>query len=419
MNHPNIDVKTLPSGLRLILIPRKKVPVVSMNMAYKVGSKNEVRNMTGFAHLFEHLMFEGTKNIPKGEFDRYCSSAGGTNNAYTSYDITSYIMALPTHQLELGLWLESDRLYNSEVTPEALENQQKVVTEEIRQTVENQPYGRWRELLAASAFKSECTYSWEVHGSIKDVESATIEDTTKFFNSYYRPENACLVLCGDFDPDRTYELVEKYFSQSKKTNGLMKPAEFNDSFKIRGSKDSYKDNVPFGAVFVSFHANGFPDKNIYKADIISHVFGGGRSSRLYNSLVYQKQIASSTGAFVDKRENASLITFYAVANSDKVTPEDLYSEFLEEIEVFNTNGLKDHEMEKAINQLSTSVAYELQYSGGIADLAGHRDLFHRDPKNIFKIIDNYTSLDGLSVKKYANSILIPGDEITIKVEPSK
>ncbi len=416
---PDYTHEKLENGLDVVIIPKDKTPVVSMNMAYKVGSKNEVWGNTGFAHLFEHLMFEGTKNAPKGSFDKYCSTAGGTNNAYTTYDLTSYIMALPAHQLELGLWLESDRLYNFEVTQEALDNQKSVVTEEIRQTVENQPYGRWRELLAQAAFDEKCSYAWEVHGSIKDVANSKIEDTRKFFRTFYQPKNACLTLVGDVEPDDALSLVKNYFGEIKSGAEKIREYQFLDSFRKKGEKASYKDSVPFNATFLSFHTAGFKDDKIYNADVLGNIFGGGRSSRLYNSLVHEKQIATFAGAFVDKREDGSLVTLVALGNDPGITSDQLAEEIQNEIANFKDNGFKEKELEKSRNQLSTQIAYEMQRSGGAADLVGHRTLFWGDPSGAFDLLDKYLAVSEDDIKALADKILIPEEAVRVDVNPKE
>jgi len=321
----------LDNGLDLVIIPLDRIPVVCVNIAYKVGSKDESIDNTGFAHLFEHLMFEGSKNVQKGEFDNLCSVAGGTNNAYTTYDLTSYTMSLPSHQLELGLWLESDRLFNFEVTEEALLNQKKVVVEEIRQTVENQPYGRWRELLAELAFKPECSYSWEVHGKIEHVESAQLENTQSFFDRFYNPSNACLVLCGDVNETTALPLVEKYFNRSRKINQPVRN-EFAESFRLKGKSGTFEDSIPLSGVFISFHFDGFNSDDTFTADLLANISGDGKSSRLYRSLVYDKQIASQAGAFADKRENSSVLTFYAIANKANTSCDQLYEALIAELD---------------------------------------------------------------------------------------
>ncbi len=379
----------LANGLKVILV-HKNIPTVSIALSYRVGSKNEVFGQRGFAHLFEHMMFEGSKNVPHGKFDEYCSIAGGTNNAYTTYDWTSYTMTIPAHQLELALWMESDRMFNFEISEEALETQKNVVTEEIRQVVENYPYGKWRELLAENAFSEESGYSWEVHGTIEDVQNATLDKANKFHHSYYRPDNAILVLVGDVN-DSTMELVNKYFNKPI-------PADFEKlhrhtgKHKIFGNKKAeFKDNVPHAGLFLNYHLAGFESDDVLKADLIANILGNGKSSRLFEGLVYEDQIASSVGAYVDKREDSSLITLYALGSDKNIQTDDMNSLIKDELKHFLLNGIEPEELQKAKNQIISAISYEIQYSYGIADVVATNSLFFDDDSKLLQILEKYSS----------------------------
>jgi zinc protease len=413
----------LDNGLELVLIPISKVPIISINLAYKVGSKDEKPGMTGFAHLFEHLMFEGSKNIPNGFFDKYCSIAGGNNNAYTTYDYTSYVMTLPSHQLDLGLWLESDRMFFFDINKESLDKQKNIVIEEIKQNVENRPYGKWRDLLAKSAFDKRCSYSWEVYGKAGDIRSSKVEDVQKFYDDYYRPDNACLVLCGDINVQQSIKSVEKYFNLKKQTQDIRHKTqdskEFNSNYLKKGIEASFKDNVPFNAVFLAFHCSGFKSDDIFTVELISNILGDGKSSRLYRSLVYDLQIASDVGAFVDKREHSSLLTFYAVANDSSTDNDKLYKTLINELLKFVETGIEIKELEKAKNQLTSSLAYDLQHSSGIADIVGFQTLFWNEPGRIFSILNNYLKIQKNDVDELLKNIITPTGAIRIDAIPKK
>lgn len=409
--------KILPNGLDIIYVHQKNVPIISLNLAYRVGSKDEKAGKSGFAHLFEHLMFEGTKTIAKGEFDRLCSIAGGTNNAYTTYDLTSYNMTLPANQLELGLWLESDRMFNFEVTDKAFINQKSVVTEEIRQTVFNQPYAQWRELLARNAYDSRCSYSWEVHGNIDDIEKSSLHDAEEFCNKYYTPGNACLVLCGDLQYDTADAMIDKYFNQVTHT-GIIKRNTFKESYKKQGMHASYLDSVPLAGVFLSYHCRGFISDETFAADILANIIGEGRSSLLYRELVYEEQIASSVGAYVDKREDSSLITLYAIANSPKTTADELYNSIIDSLHQLKGGFLDSKEFEKSRNQLSTQLAYEMQYSSGVADLIAQQAIFWNDPERLFSLMDHYRSVTQDHIEDFINKYLDPANAVRIDVLPN-
>ncbi len=406
----------LNNGLEVVILHNPKAPIVSMNLSYKVGSKDEMVGRRGFAHLFEHLMFEGSKNVPKGEFDKICSSAGGTNNAYTTYDYTAYTMTLPAHQLELGLWLESDRMFYSEISQVALETQQKVVTEEILQTIENQPYGRWREHLAEEAFAPECSYSWEVHGSKDDVAGSTLDDVKDFFNTFYNPDNACLVLAGDCDPESTIPLVEKYFGIEKELTKIERNL-FSESFKLYHKNITTIDNVPLPAVFISYHLGDFKSEDLYTADVLSYMVGIGKSSELYKKMVYETQIASQVGAFVDKREHSSLLTFYAVANKPLTSTDELNESIVSELNKIKEGKFDTNLLSKTRNQLTSQMANEIQYSHGLADMVGNFTLFWDNPMMIYDVIGKYSAIDSDDIANFAHKYLIKEDAIRVDVLP--
>ncbi len=407
----------LDNGLDVIIIDKPGSPVVSINLAYKVGSKDEAEGKTGLAHLFEHMMFEGTKNVPKGEFDKLCSLAGGTNNAYTTYDWTAYTMTLPSHQLELGLWLESDRMMNFDILQSTLANQQKVVTEEISQTIDNQPYGKWRVEQAKAAFMNSCSYSWEVHGNVDDVAAATVGDCREFHSFYYRPGNACLIICGDVDNDEAFNLVNKYFQQPGMKGEIRRNA-FKKSDALGGKRVEFSDNVPLSAVFLSYHIGGFMnEEEMLSGEVLANIASNGRSSRLYNSLVYEKQAASSAGAFADKREHSSLITFYAIANSPDIKCEELNSHLISEIDKFASTEVEDKELEKSRNIVTASAANEIQYSSGIADLVANNALFWDDPFRVYGLLDKYHNVNKKDIRKIANKYFTNGNSVRTDVVP--
>jgi predicted Zn-dependent peptidase len=407
----------LENGLKIVLIPKNNAEIISMNLAYKVGSKNEVQGKTGMAHLFEHLMFEGSKNIPKGAFDKKCSLAGGTNNAYTSYDYTAYTMTVPSNQLEVALWLESDRMQEFAVTKEAMETQKKVVSDEIRQTIFDRPYGKWRELLATTSFQDKSSYSWEVHGSIEDVQNVKLDYLKEFFEMYYRPGNAILTLSGKFNKENAIELISKYFCNiENKTNNCHRPP-FDTSMLKKGKYVSFTDTVPLPATFINFHIPSMLDGRILIASVISQIATQGRSSRLYLELVEQKQIASSLGSYVDEREYTSLLTFYGTTSKPEIELNSLKSEILEMIGKFKTESVSEQELQRAVNQLTAQVANEIQYSSGIADIASSNLLFSEELDRIYAVLERYKKISSDDILEFANDFLTSGSEIIIDCLP--
>lgn len=411
--------KTLENGLEVVVVTKRKVPVICINIAYKIGSKDELAGKTGLAHLFEHLMFEGSANVPKGDFDKLCSMAGGVNNAYTTYDMTSYNMSLPAHQLELGLWLESDRMSEFAVTQDALDTQKKVVVEEIQQTVDDQPYGKWREKLAGAAFSEKCSYSWEVQGKKEHVAACELEDVRDIFNNFYQPNNSCLAICGDIEPERGFDLSEKYFGSIPNLERTRQRNQFSKEYLLGDRKALFEDSIPMAALFKAYHCPGLKDDEIFIADILANIIGSGRSSRIYNSIVYHKQLASMGGAFVDKRENTSLLTFYLIANSRKTSPDQLLDNLNIEIDNIMKNGVEKKELEKAINQLTTQLANELQHSSGIADIVANQALFWKKPERFYTLLNKYKEIDIHAINNFANKIFVEDKSIRVDAVPAK
>lgn len=411
--------ETLNSGLKLLIVPRKNTSTVSVNITYRVGSKDEVRGKTGLAHLFEHLMFEGTPNVPKGKFDIFCSTAGGTNNAYTTYDWTTYYMTVPSNQLELALWLESDRLYNFQLDQEVLDVQKKVVTEEIYQTVIDQPYGQWRDYLAENAFSEDSSYSWEVQGFIEDVQSVTLQDAEKFRNSFYKPSNAVLTIVGDVSKD-DIELVKKYFSQKFEDAEKIPRNKFSKELLRYGNAVSFKDKVPHTAVFLSFHLDGFiQSEEQYIAKLYTDIMARGKSSKLYNSLVYDKEIASHAGVFLDSRENTSLLTFFTLAKSADIDHNSLYDSLVNEIKKYNESSFTENDLLKAKNYIKKVVADGLINNEGIADNISKKEMFYNDPDLTFRLLEKYDKVELNDIEEFMTKKINIEDSIRVNVLPKK
>lgn len=412
--------RKLKSGLRAVIIPKATTPIVTVNISYQVGSKDEKLGKTGLAHLFEHLMFEGTPNVPKGKFDQICSEAGGSNNAYTTYDWTTYYMTVPNTQLELALWLEADRLYNFELKQEVLDIQKKVVTEEIYQTVIERPYGQWRDYLSKIAFRKDCSYSWEVQGLIDDVKSVSLEDAKSFRNQFYKPHNAVITLCGDIDVDQSFALIEKYFNEGNGTSHVIERNTFSPEMRTTGTKASYTDNVPHSAVFVSFHCAGFAEgTEDYVAKIYTDIMARGRSSKLYDSLVYEKELASHAGVFFDKRENSSLLTFFIIANEKSTKCDELYDAMMEEIFKTKKSSFFASDLERSKNYVKTNVSNNYLKTGGIADLVSKKEMFENDPEAAFNLIEKYDSITMEDIEHFMELRIIEDKAIRVDVVPNQ
>lgn len=411
----NIHQSVLSNGLRLVVCPDHGAPVVNVTVMYRVGSHDEVWGKTGLAHLFEHLMFDNTSNGMEKQYDTFCAKAGGTNNAYTTFDYTTYYINLPAHQVELGYWLEAERMRAFMITEKALATQRSVVVEEIKQNVENQPYGKWRHAMEEQAFDSQSAYSWEVYGSATDVENVTMEDAKGFFERYYQPANAVLCVSGDVTPEHAAELAERHFGAIPAPAPISNRNIFKDEWRRKGTSAIVEDAVPMPATFLAFHVPGLLDESSYAAEIAATILGSGRSSPLYKALVQEQQIASSVGAFVDKRLHDSLLTFYAYASREDVTADMLIEAMRKAI--VDTVCTESHRL-KAVNKLRTSLAAELQRVSGVADAVAYHTLFYNQPSLVNELLDTYSRQPLALVQQFVTECSLVDLGVRVDIVPA-
>lgn len=412
-----LEERFLDNGLRVVIAPNHRAPLACVSIGYKVGSKDETVDKTGFAHLFEHLMFDGSKHIHRGEYDVYVSKAGGQCNAYTSYDQTVYHEELPIGALEMGLWLESDRMLECGVQQIGLETQQRVILEEFSQVLENQPYGRWRVAQSAAAFTPDCSYSWETIGKREHIVAATMDDVRDFYAMYYRPDNASVVIAGDISFEQGFALVEKYFGDIPARHTPIRRNVFTNDQKRYGQHTVLTDSVPLPAVYMSFHYEGICSDTALSADIYAGIIGSGRSSRLYKALVDEAQIASSVWAFADTREHTSLITLHATAANPDITPDILAEHIVRQVETVQKEGLRSNEMEKTRNSIATNYAAALQTASGVADALTNYILLWNDPHEINRSIDKYFSVTEQEIMDFSSKCMIGTQSIRTDVVP--
>jgi predicted Zn-dependent peptidase len=418
---PNIDFTEfdLANGLHVILHKDDKVPAVCINLAYHVGSKNETPERAGFAHLFEHLLFEGSTNIPRGMFDTYITRAGGSNNAYTTEDKTNYYMTLPSHELELGLWLESDRMLGCVVTEESLRNQKDVVMEEKRERYDNTPYGSLSERMMRLAYK-DFSYKWTVIGDMKSIEAATLEDVHSFFNSFYVPENAVLSISGSFDEDTTRPLVEKYFGEIARGKNGLSNSVFNEGEQTSERKEIVTNEpIPLPAIFWAYRMPPDGTREAFALDLLTDILSTGQSSRLYRSLVYERKCASEVSAYVDVREMPGLVWFYAVGNEpdEKV---DALEESLEGIlSAVRENGVSEEELAKAKNKAEMRAVGGRVRIATKADILAHSYMFYRDTNKVNTLLSLQQSITSEDVIQVAREYLRPEKRCSVTYLPPK
>lgn len=396
MTKLDIREKTLDNGLRVVVCANRKAPVVSVNVVYHVGSTNEHRGQTGLAHLFEHLMFDNTTTGIDKQYDKYCARAGGSNNAYTTYDHTMYYISLPSHQLELGLWLESQRMAGFAITDFALTTQRNVVVEEIKQNQENQPYAKWNPAMDAAAFSSDSSYSWCVYGSQEDVSAVDMPTVEQFYNTHYHTTNAVLVIAGNVEFDDAFDRAEKHFGWIQRRPSQASTVTFTPTFIRKGVHSIEQDEVPLPAVFIAHHMPGAVEETMYDVDLVSGVLGSGKSALLYRDLVAGSRIASAAGCFVDKREHGSLLIAYAYAQHPSTTADQLANAMQRTL----TNVTLTHaQRERLLNVIVSGLASHNQRISGVAESVATSTLFMGDAELPNRHVDNFKArtLDTMQV----------------------
>ncbi|MBY0347884.1 MAG: insulinase family protein [Hydrotalea flava] len=396
------DEYTLPNGLTVILHRDKTAPVVAVGVLYHVGSKNELPGRTGFAHFFEHLMFEGSNNIKRGEFMKYVSNAGGTNNANTTQDRTYYYEVLPANQLQLGLWLESERMMHAKIEQVGVNTQREVVKEEKRTRIDNQPYGSIIGEIFKRAFKVH-PYKYQPIGSMEDLNSAKLDEFIQFYKTFYVPNNAVLSIAGDIDIPETKKLIAAYFGPIPK--GTLPIPRPNVTEPPLGGevRDVIEDNIQLPAVIEAYRAPKQGTNEYYAFNVLSTILSGGNSAQLNKVMVDQKQLAVATGAFNYALEDASLFIIYSIANSG-VQPQVLEKNMDSVVNTLKNGLVSEHEFQKVKNQINTQFVTRNSTMQGIAESLANYQVYFGDADLInteIKKLDAVTREDVWDVaKKY-------------------
>jgi len=391
---------TLKNGLQVVVHPDPTSSVVVINVAYKVGSRDETPDKTGFAHLFEHLMFSGSVNIPS--YDEPLQKAGGENNAFTTPDYTNYYLTVPTENVETGLWLESDRMLGLAFNEKGLEVQRKVVIEEFKQRYLNQPYGDIWHKLRTLAYKNHA-YQWPTIGkNIEQIEEAKMEDVRAFFNTYYIPNNAILVLAGNITVKKGFELANKWFGQIPKGKEIIRNAEV-EPIQLEKRHLEVESNVPVNAFYKVYHMPGRTQLAYYTADLLSDILGRGKSSLLYKELVEDKPVFTDLAAYVLGSADPGLLVI-----SGKLMEGAKFEEAEKEVNriiiKFIKSGVGNLDLEKAKNQAIASHAFgDIDLLDRAMNLAYGFILDDLDRTNKELIIMGSISVD--DINKMANSIL--------------
>ena len=378
---PALDVPytqfTLPNGLNVILHRDTSVPVAAVNVWYHVGSANERVGRTGFAHLFEHVMFEGSMHVPEGDFDNWLEAAGANNNGSTSTDRTNYYIDLPANALELALFLESDRMgfLLDDKAPGKVDGQRDVVKNEKRQSVDNQPYGQAFVELASLLYPPGHPYSWPVIGSMEDLTAASFEDVARFFRTYYVPNNASLVIAGDIDIANTRKLVEKWFDdvpRGKPVEPLATPTVVLDGVK----RKTITDRVQLPRLYLAWHSPGLLKPGDATMDLIANLLSSGKNSRLYRRLVYDLQIAQDVAAFQQSQALGSNFIIMATARPGQDLAK-IQAVIDEELDKLRAAAPAAREMTRALNQTEASFYRNMERVGGFGGKADQLNAYFK------------------------------------------
>ena len=392
--------RTLSNGLRVLSVVDKSSPSVAINVWYHVGSKDDPDQRSGFAHLFEHIMFKSTKNMKAEMMDRLTEDVGGSNNAFTQDDVTVYYEVVPSNYLETLLWAEADRLSGLTVDAENFHSERAVVEEEFRQSVLAPPYGRFFYVLQQKSFNSH-PYKRPTIGSIENLEAATLEDVQKFHATYYRPDNTTLLVVGDFDPNQLDAWVDKYFAPIPKPNLPLPRVETKEP--ARGGEKrftEYGKNVPLSAVGITYLIPSEKSEDAPVLDLTDIILSRGRSSRLYQSLVYQQQIAQSINANADQREDAGLFYVTAILAAGK-KPEDAEASLRAELKKLQDAPVPAAELEKAKNQIITGLLRQRETNLGKAQSLGGAAVLLGDPNRVNTELGRLQAVTAADVQRVA------------------
>jgi predicted Zn-dependent peptidase len=412
----------LPNGLRLIVAEDHLAPVVAVNLWYDVGSKHEVEGKTGFAHLFEHVMFQGSAHVGKAEHIALVQAAGGTMNGTTWLDRTNYFETMPSHQLELALWLEADRMATllDALSQENLDNQREVVKNEKRWSYDNRPYGSWNEKIQAHLFPPEHPYHHNTIGSMEDLDAASLEDVSQFFRTYYAPNNAVLTVVGDAEHDQVRAWVDKYFGRIPANPDIPPVPDMTLPALIGEEKrEIVHDKVPLPRVYFGFRAPVFGDTRLDALDLASQLLAGGKGSRLHRRLVRDERLAQDVAFFtLGFIGGASVSAGWATARPgvDIATVEAAY---LEELERLASEVPSDDELARAKALVEADELGALSRVEERADrLSMYATLFD-DPDLINRTLPRYLEVTSAGISDVARDVFRDDNRVVLTYLPDE
>ncbi len=416
-NPIKFEMDTLDNGLQVIYHVDKSAPVVATVVHYRVGSHDENPQKTGYAHFFEHLMFEATDNIPRASLDKYVEEASGTLNAATSFDQTVYFLKLPANELKLALWIESQRMRKLHVDEIGVETQRGVVLEELKMRTENSPYGTLLNNICENLFPGS-SYSWSVIGSAEHIAKAKISDFKEFYDNFYQPNNATLVVSGDIDIEEARELVEDYFNiYPKGKEPVRKPIPVKP-MKEDVKKEIIDEKAQLPGMFIGFRAPSMLDSNYYAMSLLLDIFASGESSRLYRRLVDKEQAAVQAALFPLDLQYGGAVIFYAIASPGQ-SLSNLESIVYDEIDKLVTEGISEEEFLKAKNIKEAGfVSGKTNVLEKAKTLAKYNSYFGQ-PGMINTEIEKYKNIKKSDLIRIAKKYFKDGNKVVLNYVPKK
>ena len=404
----------MENGLHVILHQDNTTPIVNVSVFYHVGSKNEPKGKTGFAHFFEHLMFEGSENVGRGEFDKILDKAGGTNNASTDFDRTFYYETLPSHQLEVALYLESERMLHPVIDSAGIATQREVVKEEKRQRIDNQPYGTILDETISRVFKGTA-YAWSPIGTFDDINAATQQDFQDFFNTFYVPNNAVLSIAGDIDKEDVRAKVEKWFGEIPRgTKEIPRPVVMPQKTGLVTAE--VFDNIQLPAVIHAYQMVEQGSEDYYALEMLTTLLSGGQSSRFQRQIVDDQQIAVLVSSVPLALESAGVFIAYGLVNVGN-DPAELGKAMDKEIMRVKNEEIGDQEFQKLRNQIENAFVSSNSTMAGIAESLADYHVYYGDANLINNEIERYMAVTKEDLKRVANKYLDPENRVELTYLP--
>ena len=407
----------LDNGMHVILHQDNSAPVVTTSVMYHVGAKDENPERTGFAHFFEHLLFEGTQNIERGEWFTIVSSNGGSNNANTTQDRTYYYEVFPSNNVELGLWMESERLLHPIINKIGVDTQNEVVKEEKRLRVDNQPYGRFIENVNLNMFNKH-PYKGTTIGKLAHLDAATLEEFQAFNKKFYVPNNAVLVVAGDIDVPAVKKMIQDYFGTIPRGKDIVRDFPKEDPITETIRAKAYDPNIQIPGVVAAYRTPSFKDRDSYILNMISNYLSSGKSSKLYKKIVDEKKMALQVGAFNISQEDYGVYVLFGLPLGDvKLT--DLVTEFDEEIVKIQSGLISENDYQKLQNKFENQFVNSNSSVSGIANSLARYYMLYEDTNLINNEINIYRSITREEIQAVAKKYLNPNQRLILEYLPKK